>query len=143
VLVLGERQEQLQAGFAQLQLLLDELSVARERIRVVVNGQGAPGASATAETVAAITRELGQHGLCVDAWLPWDARALRASVRLGLPLALVRPRGRYARTLGRFLESVLIPTTPKSLPRKRQLRTSRPAVSESGAAREVVLPWRR
>jgi Flp pilus assembly CpaE family ATPase len=141
VLVLGQRQEQLRTGFAQLQLLLDELSIARERIRVVVNGQGGPGALATAETVAAITGELDQHGLCVDTWLPWDARALRASVRLGLPLARARPRGRYAKTLERFLESVL-PTTVRPLPHKRMPRKSTP-VSESGGTREVALPWRR
>jgi Flp pilus assembly CpaE family ATPase len=143
VLVLGQRQEQLRTGFAQLQLLLDELSIASERIRVVVNGQGAPGASATAETVAAISRELDEHGLCVDAWLPWDKRALRASVRLGLPLAAARPRGQYARTLQRLLDSVLIPTTAKPLPRKRHPRTSTPEVGEDRVVREVALPWRR
>jgi Flp pilus assembly CpaE family ATPase len=143
VLVLGQRQEQLRTGFAQLQLLLDELSIARERIRVVVNGQGAPGASTTAETVAAISRELDEHGLCVDAWLPWDKRALRASVRLGLPLAGARPRGQYARTLQRLLDSVLIPTTAKPLPRKPKPRTSTPEVVEDRAVREVALPWRR
>jgi Flp pilus assembly CpaE family ATPase len=143
VLVVGQRQEQLRTGFAQLQLLLDELSIARERIRVVVNGRGAPGASSTAETVAAITRELDEQGLCVDAWLPWDRRALSASVRLGLPLAGARPRGQYAKTLQRFLDSVLIPTTAKPLARKRQARTSTPEVGQDKVVREVALPWRR
>ena len=143
VLVLGHRQEQLQAGFAQLQLLVDELSMPRERIRVVVNGQGAPGAAASAETVAAIAWELDQHGLGVDAWLPWDERALRASLRLGLPLALARPRGRYAKTLQRFLGSMLVPTAPQPLPRERPPRMPTPEASETAVPREVALPWRR
>ncbi len=142
ILVLGSRQEQLHAGFRQLQLLLDELSITGERIRVIVNGQGAPGASASAETVAAITHELDEQGLRVDAWLPWDAKALRASVRLGLPLALARPRGRYTKTLQKFLDSLLVPTAqpeadtqqPQPLLAKR---------GESRLAEEVVLPWRR
>lgn len=143
VLVLGTRQEQLHAGFGQLALLLDELAIPVERLRVVVNGEGAPGAAASADAVAAVTRELGEQGLTVDAWLPWDARALRASVRLGKPLALARPRGSYAKRLERFVDSVLVPTTAQPLTRKRRLRPAAAAVPESGAVAEVALPWRR
>jgi Flp pilus assembly CpaE family ATPase len=139
VLVVGQRQEQLQAGFAQLHLLLDELSLPRERLRVVVNGQGAPGASATAETVAAIRRELEQEELAVDAWLPWDAKALRRSVRLGLPLALARPRARYARTLQRFLQTIVTPTAAHAAIGKERPRGTTPGA----AVGEVALPWRR
>jgi Flp pilus assembly CpaE family ATPase len=142
VLALGMRQEQLRAGFGQLELLLNELSIPVERLRVVVNGQGAPGASASADTVAAISRELGEQGLTVDAWLPWDARALRASVRLGLPLAVARTRGSYARALQRLVESVLVPTTVQPLTRKRRLRPAATPAVETGAV-EVALPWRR
>jgi Flp pilus assembly CpaE family ATPase len=143
VLALGMRQEQLRAGFGQLELLLNELSIPVERLRVVVNGQGAPGASASADTVAAISRELGEQGLTVDAWLPWDARALRASVRLGLPLAVARTRGSYARALQRLVESVLVPTTVQPLTRKRRLRPAAAPAVETGAVGEVALPWRR
>jgi Flp pilus assembly CpaE family ATPase len=143
VLVLGQRQEQLHAGFGQLELLLDELSIPVERLRVVVNGQGAPGAAASADTVAAITRELGKQGLTVDAWLPWDAKALRASVRLGVPLALARSRGNYAERLERLADSVLVPTTAQPLTRKQRLRPAASAVANSGAVAEVALPWRR
>jgi Flp pilus assembly CpaE family ATPase len=143
VLVLGQRQEQLHAGFGQLELLLHELTIPVERLRVVVNGQGGPGAAASADTVAAITRELGEQGLTVDAWLPWDARTLRASVRLGLPLALARPQGGYAKKLGGLVDSVLAPTTAQPLARKRRLQPAAPEVAESGAVAEVALPWRR
>lgn len=143
VLVLGQRQEQLHAGFGQLELLLDELSIPVERLRVVVNGQGAPGAAASADTVAAITRELGEHGLTVDAWLPWDAKTLRASVRLGVALALARPRGNYAKGLQRLVDSVLVPTTAQPLTRKRRLRPAAAQVVESSTVAEVALPWRR
>jgi Flp pilus assembly CpaE family ATPase len=143
VLALGMRQEQLRAGFGQLELLLNELSIPVERLRVVVNGQGAPGASASADTVAAISRELGEQGLTVDAWLPWDARALRASVRLGLPLAVARARGRYAKALERLVESVLVPTTAQPLTRKRRLRPAAAPAVETRAVGEVALPWRR
>lgn len=144
VLIVGQRQEQLQAGFTQLHLLLDELSLQPERIRVVVNGQGGPGASASPETVAAIQRELEQEGLAVDAWLPWDAKALRRSVRLGMPLALARPRGRYARTLQRFLQSVLAPTTTQMATGEQPARIAAAEVSaEAAAVGEVALPWRR
>lgn len=144
VLTLGMRQEQLRAGFGQLELLLSDLSVPVERLRVVVNGQGAPGASPSADTVAAITHELGQQGLTVDAWLPWDARALRASVRLGLPLTVARARGSYAKALQRLVESVLVPTTAQPLTRKWRLRpAAAEAVLETEAVGQVALPWRR
>jgi len=142
ILVLGWRQEQLHAGFRQLQLLLDELSVPGERIRVVVNGQGAPGAATSADTASAISHELAEHGLSVQAWLPWDARALRGSVRLGLPLALARPRGRYATRLRRLVDATLVPTQQpeRHAPPSRLLL---PPAGRTGRAEEVALPWRR
>jgi Flp pilus assembly CpaE family ATPase len=141
ILVLGQRQQQLQSGFRQLELLLDELSVPAERIRLVVNAQD--GQSADAETVGAIAHELDKRGVAVDAWLPWDRRALRASVRLGLPLAIARPRGRYARTLQRLIDSLIVapvaePKISTTPPKPSQVK---PAVS--AARREVALPWRR
>lgn len=142
VLVLGQRQEQLHAGFRQLELLVDELGVPIERLRVVVNGQAGVGAGANAETVAAVTRELAERELSVDAWLPWDAKSLRSSVRLGVPLAAARPRGRYARTLRGFAESMLVPTAAQSLPREQRARAPADVTVDVGS-REVALPWRR
>jgi Flp pilus assembly CpaE family ATPase len=139
VLVLGHRQEHLHAGFGQLELLLSELSIPVERLRVVVNGQGGPGAARSADSVAAIKQALSEQGLSVDAWLPWDEKALRASVRLGLPLAVARPRGNYAKRLDVLLDSLLAPTTAQPLTRKRRLR---PDVVESHTGGEVALPWR-
>lgn len=142
VLVLGQRQEQLHAGFRQLELLIDELGVPNERLRVVVNGHAGLGAAANAETVAAVTRELAERDLSVDAWLPWDARGFRASVRLGVPLAVARPRGRYARALRRFAQSVLVPAAAPPVPRQKPLHAPADATVHV-EDREVALPWRR
>ena len=145
LLVLGSRQEQLRAGFRQLEVLLDDLAIAPERLRVVVNGQAGSGALRGAATGAAITRELAGRGLAVDAWLPWDEKALRASVRLGAPLAIARPKGPYARALRELVEAVLLPSLPAPAARKRRLRplatpAERPGDAE---AQEVALPWRQ
>ena len=126
LLVLGSRQEQLNAGLAQIELLVDELGIAPQRLRIVVNGQGGPGAAATLDTGRAIGPELARFELSVDAWLPWDAKALRASVRLGVPLALARPRGGYARAVSRLVSAVLLPSVPQPAVRKQRLRTPTP-----------------
>jgi hypothetical protein len=64
-------------------------------------------------------------------------------VRLGVPLALARRRGRSAKRLERLADSVLVPTTLQPLTRKRRLQPMAAQVAESGAAAEVALPWRR
>jgi MinD-like ATPase involved in chromosome partitioning or flagellar assembly len=133
VLVLGARPDQLHSGFRQLDLLLDDLGVAGERLRVVVNAQAA--AAAGAETAAAISQELDDRQLRVDAWLPWEARSARAALRVGLPLALARPRSRYARAVRRLVESMLVaPSEPV-----KALDTGPAGPAQ---AREVALPWR-
>ena len=43
LLVIGAREQQLRAGRAQLTLLLDELGIKREQLRIAVSGLGAPG----------------------------------------------------------------------------------------------------
>src|SRR5439155_4841287 len=43
LLVIGAREQQLRAGRTQLPLLLDELGIKRERLRIAVSGLGAPG----------------------------------------------------------------------------------------------------
>jgi Flp pilus assembly CpaE family ATPase len=145
ILVLGGRQEQLRAGFAQLELLLDDLGIPPERLRLVVNGQAGSAAARTAETGAAISRELARHGLLVDAWLPWDEKTLRDSVRLGVPLAAARGKGPYARALAELVSSVLLPSAPQPVARKRRLRplAPPPAPPQPAELEEVTLPWRQ
>jgi MinD-like ATPase involved in chromosome partitioning or flagellar assembly len=133
VLVLGARPDQLQSGFRQLELLLDDLGVAGERLRIVVNAQ--PAAAAGAETAAAISQALDDRQLTVDAWLPWEARAARAALRVGQPLALARPRGRYARAVRRLVESLLLAPS-------EAVQAVAPAAASAAQSREVALPWR-
>ncbi len=110
MLVIGARPAQLQAGLAQLDLLLGELGAAPEALRVVVNGQPELGRGNRA---GALSAELAARGLGVDAWLPYDGRALRASMRRGLPLALASPprRLRACARRARRLESASEPAT--------------------------------
>lgn len=140
LLVLGARPDQLHDGFRQLGLLLDELAIPQERLRVVVNGQPAAAAPGSADAVAAITHALEERELTVDAWLPWDARALRASLRLGLPLALARPRGRYAKAVRRLLDAIVASTAEQADESESEETVNIPAAAEAVA--EVALPWR-
>ncbi len=142
VQVIGSRQEQLRAGLAQSELLLEELAIAPERLRVAVNGQPGGAALATDASAAVLGRELARFGLTVDAWLPFDEKALRASTRLGLPLALARPKGTYAEAVGALASAVLLPGAPQPRARKRRLRPPAEAVAPP-SLEEVRLPWRR
>jgi Flp pilus assembly CpaE family ATPase len=139
LLVLGAREDQLRAGLAQLELLLDNLAIKPERLRIAANGLGGPGAVATTELTETLAQRLAQRGLALDASLPWDGRALAKATRAGLPLAIAHPRGRYARTLTRLLEQLFLPVAPEPRERKRMLIP--PAPKEQ--AEEVALPWRR
>ena len=91
-----------------------------------------------------MSEELAAQGLTVDAWLPYDGKAQRASVRLGLPLATARPRGPYARKVRELVASVLLPGAPQPVARKRRLRPQHRVQPLSAAPDgEVTLPWRR
>ena len=138
LLVLGAREDQLRAGLAQLELLLDRLGIKRERLRVVANGVGGPGAVPTVEFGETLARRLAEHGLAVDAASPWDGRALAKATRAGLPLAIAHPRGPYARALAPLLEQLFLPVAPELRERKRLLIPPIPAEQ----AEEVALPWR-
>jgi len=144
LLVIGAREQQLRAGRAQLTLLLDELGIKRERLRIAVSGLGAPGAGNKTELEAALNPELAELRLAVDAWLPYDGRAAVRARRSGSPLALARPRGRYARALRGLLEQLLLPSQP--VPRERKTRLPVPVPVASASAplldEEVSLPWR-
>jgi Flp pilus assembly CpaE family ATPase len=139
LLVLGAREDQLRAGLAQLELLLDKLAIKRERLRIAANGLGGPGAIATTELTETLAQRLAERGLALDAALPWDGRALAKATRAGLPLAIAHPRGRYTRTLTRLLEQLFLPVAPEPRERKRMLTP--PAPKEQ--TEEVALPWRR
>ncbi len=139
LLVLGAREDQLRAGLAQLELLLDKLAIKRERLRIAANGLGGPGAIPTAELTDTLAQRLAERGLALDAALPWDGRALAKATRAGLPLAIAHPRGRYTRTLTRLLEQLFLPVAPEPRERKRMLIP--PAPKEQ--TEEVALPWRR
>ncbi len=139
LLVLGAREEQLRAGLAQLDTLL-ALGIPPERLRVALNGVGGPGAAARATLEQILPEQLAERRFALDAWLPWDGRALARAQRLGLPLARVRRRGPYARALARLLEQLFLPVAPA--PRERKLRLVPPRPREIEVEEEVALPWR-
>ena len=144
LLVIGARDEQVRAGRRQLTILLDALGIKRERLRLIINGAGAPAAGQRSELEAVLARELLELRLAIDAWLPYDARALRRARRNGMPLALARTRGPYARAVHRLLDELLLPAQPVAKERKERLPS--PAVEkqvdEKQVEEEVALPWR-
>jgi len=64
--------------------------------------------------------------------------------RSGSPLALARPRGRYARALRGLLEQLLLPSQPIPRERKTRLPVTVPAAATTTTLpdEEVSLPWR-
>lgn len=148
LLTLGSRETQLDSGLAQLDLLLDTLGIARERIRVVCNGLDGPGAIPRTQLEQTLIIGLRERELAVDALIPWDARGLTKAVRTGLPLAAAHPRGRYTHTLARLLDTVFLPGAPTTRGRKRLLALPpRPAADpqpppEPTRDEELALPWR-
>jgi Flp pilus assembly CpaE family ATPase len=141
LLVLGAREEQLRAGLDQLDLLL-ALGILPQRLRVVVNGVGGPGATARSTLEQVLHGQLAERRFALDAWLPWDGRAQARAFRTGLPLAIGRRRGPYTRALARLLEEIFLPVAPA--PRERKLRLLPPHArsQELEEEREVALPWR-
>ena len=144
LLVIGAREQQLRAGRTQLTLLLDELGVPREQLRIAVSGVGAPGAGSKNELESVLSPELAELRLAVDAWLPYDARAAARARRSGTPLALARGRGSYARALRGLLDELLLPSRPVPRERKTRLPIPSPVASapEPVHDEEVALPWR-
>jgi Flp pilus assembly CpaE family ATPase len=153
VLVIGAREAQLRYGVAQLDRLLDDLNVPRERLRVVVNGIGASGAPERRVVEQTVNGALAERRLAADAWVAWDARGLRRAQRLGLPIARAHPRGRYARALRQVVADLFLPAATEPLPRARKQPLSGAAATPPAAAtpatgkpattrEEVALPWR-
>lgn len=148
LLVLGARDIHLPAGLAQLDLLLDELEVPAERLRVLINGVGGPGVAPERALTQALAPKLAQRGLTADAWLPWDSRALEKASHNGVPLAVARPRGAYTRALAHVLDELFLPDSTHT--RRRKLRLAAPTATRASQApshepqdEEVALPWRR
>ncbi len=146
VLVIGAREPQLRAGLEQLETLLRTLEVPPERLRIVLNGSGGPASCPTEMAEQLLDSRLAEHGLALDACLPWDARALRRATADGLPLAAARPRGRYARTLAALVEQLFLPVAPVPRARKHKLAISpsdpRPPAPQNEGEEEVALSWR-
>jgi Flp pilus assembly CpaE family ATPase len=142
LLVIGAREHQLRAGRQQLDVLLDELGIKREQLRIAISGLGAPGAGSKAELEAALNPELAELRLAVDAWLPYDARAATRARRTGTPLALARHRGRYARALRGLLDELLLSSHPVPRERKTRLPIPTAAATDPVGDEEVALPWR-
>jgi hypothetical protein len=140
LLVFGARDEQLRNGLAQLDLLLGPLELPPERLRLVVNGIGAPGAEGKVAVADAVALPLAGRELSVDDWLQWDGRALARARRTGVPLALARRRGPYARAVGRLLDEMFVPVRPA--PRRRRLRVPVALAPVAHEEEEVELPWR-
>ncbi len=138
ILVLGAREQQLRAGLQTLDLLLDQLDLKPERLRIVLNGHHGPGSS-DRSLEPTLLRRLGERGLALDAHLRWDRRALARAQRNGLPLAVASSHGPYAKALRRLLDEVFLPTTPAPRGRKRRLVVP---TEKRPPREEVALPWR-
>jgi hypothetical protein len=139
LLVLGARDVQLRHGLRQLDLLREQLAVPPERLRVIVNGIGGPGAASRRAILDSAGSFLTERGVSIDAWLPWDGRALARAGRTGTPLALARKHGSYTRAITRLLDELFMPTaTPAPKRRKRRLPV---AVTRERDEEEIA--WQR
>ena len=140
LLVLGAREEQLRAGLDQLDSLL-ALGILPQRLRVVVNGVGGPGATTRSALEQILHGQLAQRRFALDAWLPWDGRALARAQRTGLSIAVAGRRRPYARALMRLLDELFLPVAPAPRERKLRLVPPRARAEEVEEEREVAL-WR-
>ena len=139
VSVLGARDIQLRHGLRQLDLLLGTLGIPSERLRIIANAIGAPGTASRSAITQTITAHLAERGVTVDAWLPWDARALTHAGRRGTPLATARTRSGYTRAIGGLLDGLFLPAaTPKPKGRKRRLAAPHQQTHE-----EEQVVWQR
>jgi hypothetical protein len=140
LLVLGARETQLRHGLRQLDLLRDHLAIPPDRLRVIVNGVGGPGAGSRRAILDGAASFLAERGVSIDAWLPWDGRALAHAGRNGTPLVLARKHGSYTRAVTRLLDELFMPaTTPAPRRRKRRLAVT---VAREPEKEETVV-WQR
>jgi hypothetical protein len=122
LLVLGARDAQLHHGLRQLDLLRDHLAIPPDRLRVILNGVGAPGAASRRAVLDSALNYLAERGVSIDACLPWDGRALARAGRSGTPLALARRRGSYGRAITRLLDELFMPAAATPAPKRRKRR---------------------
>jgi hypothetical protein len=142
LLVLGARDVQVREGLRQLDLLLDTLGIAPERLRIVANAIGAPGSSSKASITQTLTLRLAEHGVTVDAWLAWDERGLKSIQRRGTPLGTARRRSGYTRALTSLLDELFLPdSTPTPTPKRRKRRLTASGHRHEHQEDEVALPW--
>lgn len=136
LLVIGAREEQLRAGLDQLDSLL-ALGIPAQRLRIALSGAGGPATTASAQLDSLLQTQLAERRFALDAWLPWDRRALARAQRTGLPLAGARRRGVYARAVARLLDDLFLPVVPA--PRERKLRLVPPRPRDGEHTEEVAL----
>jgi hypothetical protein len=141
LLVLGAREAQLRHGLRQLDLLRDQLAIPPDRLRVIVNGVGGPGAASRRAILDSAANFLAERDVSIDAWLPWDGRALARAGHSGTPLALARRRGSYARAITRLLDELFMPAATTPAPRRRKRRLAVTVARERDQEEEVV--WQR
>lgn len=140
VLVVGARDVQMRHGLHQLTELTEGLGVAPERLRVVVNGVGAPGAAARLEVEDVLLPRLAELRLGVDGWLPWDSRALTNARKQGVPLASAHMlHSRYRRALEQLLDDLFLPAAPVARRHRHRLTV---APTSANTSEEVAVPWR-
>lgn len=140
LLVLGAREAQLRHGLRQLDLLRDHLAIPPDRLRVIVNGVGGPGAASRHMIRDGAAGFLAERCVSIDAWLPWDGRALARAGRSGTPLVIARKHSAYARATTRLLDELFMAAaTPAPKRRKRRLPVA--VARERDEQEEVV--WQR
>ncbi len=141
VLVLGARDIQLRHGLLQLDLLLGTLGVPSERLRIVANAIGGPGSANRAAITHTITGHLSERGVTVDAWIPWDGRALKDAQRRGAPLT-ARKRSAYTRAIDGLLRELFLPAAQAPTPKRRKRRIAAPHPRQPREQEEEVV-WQR
>lgn len=141
LLVLGSRDTQLRHGLRQLDLLLGTLGIPSERLRVIANAIGAPGTPSKQAITQTITGHLAQRGVTVDAWLPWDARALTQAQRRGSTLATARSRSGYTRALDGLLGELFLPAAAP-IPKGRKRRLAAPHHTPAQQQEEEIV-WQQ
>ena len=138
VLVLGARDEQLRAGLTQLDALLELGIPSPQRLRVVVNGVGGPGATARTALEHVLARQLAERGFARRV-APVGRACPRSRAQRGGPLAAARPRGPTPARRGGC--STIVLPAGRSRAAERKLRLVPPAPRDE-EAEEVALPWR-
>jgi|GEM_PF-2268489 MinD-like ATPase involved in chromosome partitioning or flagellar assembly len=152
LVVLGSSEAQLRQGLHQLEVILGTLAIPSERLRIVINGVGGPSSAEKDAISTTIAEHVSASGATVDAWLAWDARGARRAQRRGLPIALARRHGRYARALAGLLDELFLPNeasaSPRTKRRKRRLAVPSPLRRAQPQRQyapegeeEVALPW--